>query len=118
MSGVTNIPMYLCTTNSVQDCSASLLGSDGRDASTFVENTVEDTRRESVAVIHMDLDGGEEPAVTTDVMFSGKLLTDKFSYAPVNCIIAKIGSSLCSHGSPLGLVEKCDHESEHSQASK
>jgi len=37
---------------------------------------------EGVVVAHMDLDGGEEPAVTTDVMLSGnciiKILIDKF----------------------------------------
>ena len=65
--------MYLCTTNSTQECSTALIGKNGHESS-FVNNALEDTRRGSGPVIHLDLDGGEEPAVTTDVMFSGKLV--------------------------------------------
>ncbi|XP_057374404.1 cyclin-D-binding Myb-like transcription factor 1 isoform X1 [Daphnia carinata] len=99
-SCVTNIPMYLCTPNTAEGCSSILSRAERHDIE-FANNVRQnaETGNDSVAVVHLDLDGGEEPAVTTDVMFSA-------------------GSSLCSHGSPLGFVDKSDQESEHSHASK
>ncbi|XP_046654365.1 cyclin-D-binding Myb-like transcription factor 1 isoform X1 [Daphnia pulicaria] len=98
---VTNIPMYFCTPNSSEGCSTVSSGTEGHQTIRFLSGATQDvvSGGDSVAVVHLDLDGGEEPAVTTDVMFSG--------------------SSLCnSHGSPLGFVDKSDHESDHSHARK
>lgn len=63
-SGVTHIPLYLCS-------------ADGQSMSHVTPhqetNLVKD---KGVTVVHVDLDGGEEPAVTTDVMLSGKTITE------------------------------------------
>ena len=59
--GVTHIPLYMCTVDG-QNISYVT------DMAHEVEFGADD---EGVVVAHMDLDGGEEPAVTTDVMLSG-----------------------------------------------
>ena len=58
--------MYLCTANSNE--SPSILPGNSEHEIQFLNNVVEGNAEN----VHLDLDGGdEEPAVTTDVMFSG-----------------------------------------------
>lgn len=74
--------MYLCTPNTAEDCSNILSRTERHDIE-FANNLrqIAGTGNDSVAVVHMDLDGGEEPAVTTDVMFSGMRLENLLASA-------------------------------------
>lgn len=109
--------MYLCTSNSSDECHTILSDSDDHNT-RFASSAAQVRGSGHEAVVHLDLDGGEEPAVTTDVMFSG-MFTINFNIRPLpSVILLRAGSSLCSHGSPLGFVDKGDHDSEHSHASK
>ena len=66
--------MYFCTPNPSEGCSTISSGTEGHQTIRFLSSATQDvvSGGDSVAVVHLDLDGGEEPAVTTDVMFSGK----------------------------------------------
>lgn len=63
--------MYLCTPSTNDGCETV-----GLQDIRFISTATQDVRSgsDSVAIVHLDLDGGEEPAVTTDVMFSGILI--------------------------------------------
>jgi len=65
--------MYFCTPNPNEGCSTISSATEGHQATRFLNNATQDVESggDSVAVVHLDMDGGEEPAVTTDVMFSG-----------------------------------------------
>jgi hypothetical protein len=68
--------MYLCTPITNEDCSTISSGTEGLRDIRFISTATQDvgSGSDSVTVVHLDLDGGEEPAVTTDVMFSGMLI--------------------------------------------
>lgn len=63
--------MYLCTPSTNDGCETV-----GLQDIRFISTATQDvgSGSDSVAIVHLDLDGGEEPAVTTDVMFSGILI--------------------------------------------
>lgn len=68
--------MYLCTPSTNESCSTISTGTEGLQDIRFISTATHDvgSGSDSVAVVHLDLDGGEEPAVTTDVMFSGMII--------------------------------------------
>ena len=64
--------MYVCSTSTMQT-SGSVTPGVVRQDIKYVNNVPLDRegRNDNIAVVQLDLDGGDESAVTTDVMFSG-----------------------------------------------
>ena len=128
--GVSSIPMYLgcpilpssTTCMQVQTSGISFVSSHPTHSS--LHGTLS---TDNVTVVHLDLDGGEDSAVTTDVMLSGKcidynnnlfdLWRSRFDFD----LSKRTGSSICiGQGSPLGLTDdkgddvETQHNSVHS----